>query len=196
MIIIFKDKLILANFLSNLFYSLAYPSIHYYLIKDAGQKMISLNSIILCIAGIIVPLLWNKYSDTLYLKYGYLLSIECILYSIIAFLVIFSFITPKAYYILDTFLFAIVTKNIISGNIKLKSLLYKDGQREKFDNNSNIASNASSLIGFTISLLIEFPISVGFILITIGICLDNIFYYNVYKKTIKKENILCSETAK
>lgn len=144
----------------------------------------ALNSIILCITGIIFPLIWNKYSDKMYNKYGYFLTLECILYTLIAVLVIMGTVTPKVYYILDTLLFALITKNIVCGNNKLLAFIYKGKDREKFDNNSNIASNLSSLLGFTLSFILTIPTNVAFILITIGVISDNIFYYWVYKESL------------
>lgn len=179
---IFKDKLLLANFISNLFYSIAYPTVHFILIKDINEKIISLNAIIVCIAGIIIPILWNKKSNELYNKYGYLLSFEGISYILLTIAFIIGTIDSRLYYLIDTILFSIITKNIICGNNKLRAIRYNGEEREKFDNDTNILANASSLIGFTISLLISLPEHLAFILLCIGIISDNIFYYKVYKE--------------
>ena len=144
-----------------------------------GEKYISLESIVTCLAGVIFPTLWKKYSDKLYTKYGYLLTTEGILYTLICILLIGGYINYKAYYILDMLLFVVISKNIICGNNKLKAIRYKGETREEYDNNINIVSNLSSLIGFTLSFILTIPVSLAFILITIGICFDNIFYYNI-----------------
>lgn len=128
------------------------------------------------------PILWNKKSDRLYKTYGYLLTTEGVLYILIGFLVVIGAIIPKTYYILDTLLFAIISKNVICGNNKLLAFRYKEN-REQFDNNSNIVGNASSLIGFTLNFILSLSVNVAFILITIGIVFDNIFYYQVYKNS-------------
>ena len=64
--IFIKDKLIIASFLSNLFYSACYPAVHSYLMKTVGQRMISINALCTCMGGIILPFVWNKYSNKLY----------------------------------------------------------------------------------------------------------------------------------
>lgn len=181
---IFKDKLLLANFISNLFYSTAYPIVHFKLISEVGEKMISLNSICICLAGIVFPVMWNKNSDKLYKKYGVLCTLETILYILICVMLLISLISSKAYYILDTMFFCLVTKNMICGGNKLRAKRYNNEKdREQYDNNVQLVSNISSLIGFSISLMVSISVNVGFILITIGICSDNFFYYHGWKET-------------
>ncbi len=139
---------------------------------------------VICVSGILFPLIWNKYSVKLYTKYGHLLGIEAITYTLIAILVLAGSITNKTYYILDTFLFALITKNIMCGANKLRASRYNsDNKRERYDNNSDLISNLSSLMGFGISFIVTIPTNVAFILITIGICFDNIFYFKAYKQT-------------
>lgn len=178
----FKDKLLLANFISNLFYSIAYPTVHFVLIRDIDERIISLNAIIVCIAGIIVPIIWNKKSDELYNKYGYLLTLEGLSYILLTVAFILGTVDSRLYYLIDTILFSIITKNIICGGNKLRALRYTGEEREKFDNDCNILSNASSLIGFTISLLFPLQKYIAFIILGIGIISDNIFYYRAYKE--------------
>jgi len=176
--------LLLANFISNLFYSIAYPVVHFTLIKDVGEKMIALNSIIICTAGVLFPILWNKYSK-LYKSYGYLLTAEGITYITIGILIVTGCISNTLYYILDTILFSLITKNIICGGNKLRAIRYNSEKiREEYDNNSTIVANFSSLLGFGISFVIMIPSNIAFIFITIGICIDNIFYYKAYKKSL------------
>ena len=183
----FKDKLLLANFISNLFYSIAYPTVHFVLIRDIDERIISLNAIIVCIAGIIVPIIWNKKSDELYNKYGYLLTLEGLSYILLTVAFILGTVDSRLYYLIDTILFSIITKNIICGGNKLRALRYTGEEREKFDNDCNILSNASSLIGFTVSLLFPLQKYVAFVILGIGIISDNIFYYRAYKECNKTE---------
>lgn len=178
---IFSDDLLIANFLGNLFFSISYPTIHFVLIKDVGEKIISLNAIVMCLVGIVFPILWNKKSDFMYRKYGYLLTIEGISYILLTILFICGLIDSKFYYLLDTLLFAIIAKNIICGGNRLRASRYKNEDREEYDNNSALVSNSSSLIGFTISFLFVIPTNIAFILIAFGIIIDNIFYYKAYK---------------
>ncbi|NOW85942.1 hypothetical protein B0H39_003823 [Clostridium beijerinckii] len=147
--------------------------------------MIAFNSIIMCLAGVLFPIIWNKHKN-LYRIYGQLLLLEGIAYSIIGILICTSSISNVAYYLLDTFLFALISKNIICGNNKLRAMRYNSETiREQFDNNSTIISNFSSLLGFGISFVVSIPVNIAFILITIGICVDNLFYYKAYKQSLK-----------
>lgn len=177
--------MLIANFLSNLFYSTAYPVVHFTLIKDVGEKIIAFNSIIMCLAGVFFPIIWNKHNN-LYRSYGQLLFAEVIAYSIIGILICTGAISNVAYYLLDTFLFALITKNIICGGNKLRAMRYNsETVREQYDNNSTIVSNFSSLLGFGISFIVTIPVNMAFIFITIGICIDNVFYYKAYKQSLK-----------
>lgn len=182
----FKDELILANFISNLFYSIAYPAVHFTLIKDVGEKMIALNSIVICLDGVVFPMLWNK-CPKLYKSYGYLLSAEGLTYTLIGVLVCLGLISNTLYYVLDTILFSLISKNIICGGNKLRAIRYNnETAREHYDNGSALVANFSSLLGFGVSYVVTLPNSVAFILITIGICIDNVFYYKAYKDSLLK----------
>ena len=148
--------------------------------------MVALNSIIICIAGVIFPMIWNKHSK-LYNTYGYLLLIEVIGYITIGTLICTNLIGNLSYYLLDTFLFAIISKNIICGGNKLRAMRYNSEKtREQYDNNANIVANFSSLLGFGISFLVTIPVNISFVLITFGVCIDNIFYYKAYKQSLIK----------
>lgn len=187
--LLFKDELIVSNFICNLFYSMAFPIVHFVLVKAVGEKMISLNLIILSISGIIFPLLWNKYSK-LYNLYGFLMISESLGYIILGLLIYNDFITAFVYFIIDTILFALLSKNVACGATKLLSIRYNSEKgREKYDNNSSVVGNFSSLLGFIISFFISIPINYAFILMSIGIIIDNVFYYRVYRKNIKKKEI-------
>lgn len=180
---IIKDELLIGSFISNLMYSLAYPSIHYALIKSVNENIISFNSIITCLGGIIAPSIWNKYSDKIFKKYKNLLILEILFYSILIASLLAGIVNNKFYYIADTLLFSLITKNIICGNNKIISIKYKDKEREEYDNNFSMLCNISSLIGYSCSFLFSLKSNVAFIAILLGISLDNIFYYVAYKKT-------------
>lgn len=185
---ILKDELLIGNLISNFAYSFSYPFVYYSLMNSINENLISINSIAICLGGIVIPYIWNKYSDKIYSYYGYILFSEIIFYSILVLLILFKIINNKIYYILDTFLFVFITKNIICGNNKLISIKYKNKEREEYDNNLTIVSNSSSLIGFILSLFFHIDINIAFIFIWIGIVSDNIFYYISYKKSKKELN--------
>ena len=45
--------------------------------------MISINALCTCMGGIILPFVWNKYSNKLYKRYDVMLATECIIYILI-----------------------------------------------------------------------------------------------------------------
>ena len=145
--------------------------------------MISVNSLFACIGGIILPIIWNKYCDKLYKKYGAMLVTECIIYILILIMLLTNRMGLITYYILDTIFFALVTKSIICGGNKLRAKRYSnESDRVKYDNNSQMASNISKIIGFGISAIFTLGMKQAFVLSTIGICIDNIFFYLAWKE--------------
>ena len=183
-----RDRLVVACFVSNLFYSAAYPSFHTNMISNLDSRVISFNSIMICLSGIIVPILWNRHSDSFYKKYGLFCILETVLYILLCITSLLKITDYLLYYILDTMFYCFVTKNILIGTNRLKVLRYEGDGRQIFDNNIQLASNASSLIGFSISF-ITIPMSLSFILITIGIIFDNFFYYSAWKDSLRKDDI-------
>lgn len=179
---IFKDDILKANFISNLFFSMGYPAVHLELMSHINEKMIAMNSILMCISGIIFSYLWNEYSDKLYSHYKKLLVLETGMYITLTILFLTNNISPLLYYLIDTFIFALLSKNVICGINKMKSNRYKNEKREKHDNNSVIVGNSSSLIGFFINIVMTLNIETAFLLMGVGVVVDNIFYYKICKE--------------
>lgn len=178
---ILKDDLVKAALLNNLFYSAGYPAVQKILITNVTDKYIAVNAIVLCLATIIFGNTWERYSEILYRKYGIFQILKSVFYFVLLGLLITNSINYKFYYIADTFLMAAITKNILFGSNKLKSLRYTPNQRNDFDNKSLIVSNIASLAGLIISLFWSIPAHTAFILITIGMVIDAAFNYKVYK---------------
>ncbi len=167
---------------SSLFYSMSYPFIHLYLMRNITEKMVSLNQIAICVFIIVVNNIWNKYSDKLYKYYKHILATEGILYLILHLGMVFNKLSPIYYYAIDTFLFCMVTKNIMCGGNKLRSKAYKDENREKYDNTVQIVAAVATLCGASIAIALDIKIQVAFILSWIGIAVDNVFYWMAYDK--------------
>ena len=179
------DILIIASFVSNLFYSISYAVIHLYLVEGISSNIMSLCALLGCVFTVIVTKLWLKYSEVLYKYFVKFLLVEPLLYSIIIILILRGIISSQLYYILDSMLFSIITRNIMCGGNRLKSLRYSNEDREIFDNKQNYWSNISSILGFGFSSVFKLNITIAFILVFISVFIDNIFYYIAYKSTRK-----------
>lgn len=184
------DGMLLATFLTNLFYSSTYPYIHKELMMVISDKMVAINQIINCLSIVIFSSLWNKLSTKLFKFY----PVYCILETMLGVCTTILAITTDnliIYYILDTFVFCIVTRNIICGGIKLRALRYTtEDKREQFDNNNNSMSAISTIIGSCVAMVLNLSFPIMLILATIGNAIDNIFYIVIYYKTnkLRKEN--------
>lgn len=180
-----KDNLIKASLVNYLLYSMAFPVIQKTLIDSVSSKYIAANSIITCLMVIVLGQIWNKYNKKMYKLYGVFLLFEGLFYTSLINSVIFGIVSYKFFYIVDTLIFALISKNITFGYNKLKSIRYKENKRNGFDNNILIITSIASLIGYSISFIIDIPVKLAFGFVLIGIIINNIGFYLVYKKENK-----------
>lgn len=155
--------------------------------QNVSDSIIALNQIINCLSIVILGSLWNKKSDKLFKYYPVLCISETILG---VFSTIWATLTHNilAYYIIDTLIFAIVTRNICCGGVKLRAIRYKtETDREHFDNNNNSMSAIATIIGSIIAIILKLDFVSMLWLATIGNAVDNIFYIFIYRKTRKIE---------
>ena len=176
------DELLIAGALSNLFYSIAYPIVHTITMKSINSN-ISLTGLLNCVLVAIITKMWLNKSKELYKIFGIMLGIEVVAYGILTGLFLIKVADPLMYFIGDAIMGAIITRNIICGGTRLKSLRYEGEAREEFDNKTTYYCTITSIIGYGFSALITLPTDLGFIFMFIGIAVDNIFYYKVFKNT-------------
>ena len=85
---------------------------------------------------------------------------------------------------------AIITRNLICGRTKMKAKVNPTEQlREKFDNNSQIADSAATIIGAGTAIIIPFSLNTLFVLALIGNCIDNVFFLYIYHKLKRGDSI-------
>ena len=180
------DGMLLATLLTNLFYSATYPYIHKQVMECVSDSIIALNQIINCLSIIIIGAIWNRKSKKLFNLY----PLYCVLETMVGIVTTVYVIISKnivVYYILDTLVFAIITRNIICGGIKLRAIRYDtEDKREHFDNNNNSMSAIATILGSVIAMFLTLNFNTMIILATIGNCIDNIFYIMIWYKTNKQ----------
>lgn len=177
--------MLVATFLTTIFYSSTYPYIHKEVIVAATDSFIALNQIINCISIVIFGYVWNKKSNVLFRFY----PAFCILESLLGILTTsFAILTNNilAYYLLDTFVFAIVTRNICCGGVKLRAKRYNtEEKREHFDNNNNSVASIATIIGSIIAMFLNLNFATMLCIATFGNMIDNIFYIFIFYNTKK-----------
>lgn len=180
------DGMLAAKFLSTLFFSSTYPFIHKQVMMAASDGLIAVNQMINCISIIIFGCAWNRWSDKLFKHYTAICiaetasSIGCSLAAICTGNIV-------AYYITDTLIFAVITRNIFCGSVKLRAIRYTtEAEREKFDNNDNSAYAAATIIGSLIALCLKLDFKIMLCVATVGNSIDNIFYILIYRSTKKR----------
>ena len=177
------DGMLLATFLTTIFYSSTYPYIHKEVMMVATDNFIALNQIINCVSVVIFGWLWNKKSEKLFNFY----PVFCVLETTLGIMTTaYAIITHNiiAYYLLDTFVFAIVTRNICCGGVKLRAIRYNsEAKREHFDNNNNSVSSIATIIGSVIAMFLNLDFATMLCLATFGNAIDNVFYICIFFKT-------------
>lgn len=177
------DGMLLATFLTTLFYSSTYPYIHKEIMENVSDNIVALNQILNCLSIVALSSLWNKRSNDLFKYYPMFCVTETVL---TVFSTIWATVTHNiiSYYILDTLIFSIVTRNICCGGVKLRAIRYNsEEKRERFDNNNSSASAVATIIGSLISMILNLNFSTMLWIATIGNSIDNIMYIFIFKHT-------------
>ena len=85
-------------------------------------------------------------------------------------------------------IFAIVTRNICCGGVKLRAIRYNtEIEREHFDNNNNSASAIATILGSIIAMMLDLDFSIMLWISTIGGAIDNMFYFVIFENTKNKK---------
>lgn len=175
------DGMLLATFLTTVFYSATYPYIHKVVMAHVSDMLIAVSQIINCVSIVLIGGLWNRKSDKIFEYYPVFCICETVLGCCSTIYAVFTK-NIVAYYFVDTLIFAIVTRNICCGGVKLRAVRYKsESERERFDNNNNSASAIATIIGSVIAIILDLDFPLMLCIATIGNAIDNIFYLYLYK---------------
>lgn len=178
------DGILLCTFICATLYSSTYPYIYKLVISAVSDRMLAANQIIECLSVVFFGELWKR-NKNLFRYY----PTFCVIETIISIgLAVYTVVTHNmvGYYILNTLIYAIFTRNIICGGIKLKAIRYSsEEQRERFDNNNNSVSSVATILGSLIAMVLNLSFSAMIIIAILGNTIDNIFYICIYRKETK-----------
>lgn len=181
------DLMLLATFLCTIFYTATYPIIYKIIMSTVHKNFISINQIVTCSSIILFNSIWNKYSNKLFKYFPALCALETVCTLIVTTYISISKASITSFYILNTLIFVIVTRNIICGGSRLKALKYSTpSKREKFDNNNNSYASLATIIGASIAIVLEMNFITMVWIAAFGSCIDNILYIIVYKNLVKE----------
>ena len=184
-----SDLMLVGYFLSMLFYSCSYVFIYQVIVQAVPRSFLGIEQIVGCVSTIIFCKVWNKYSDRLFRYYRLILWLE-IIFDVALFADVIIRGDLKFYFMFNIMIMAIITRNLICGRTKMKAKVNPTEKlREKFDNNSQIADSAATIIGATTAIIIPFSLNTLFVLVLIGNCIDNVFFLYIYHKL--KRSDLC-----
>ena len=184
-----SDLMLVGYFLSMLFYSCSYVFIYQVIVQAVPRSFLGIEQIVGCVSTIIFCKVWNKYSERLFRYYRLILWLE-IIFDVALFADVIIRGDLKFYFMFNIMIMAIITRNLICGRTKMKAKVNPTEKlREKFDNNSQIADSAATIIGATTAIIIPFSLNTLFVLALIGNCIDNVFFLYIYHKL--KRSDLC-----
>lgn len=182
-----SDLMLVGYFLSMLFYSCSYVFIYQVIVQAVPRSFLGIEQIVGCVSTIIFCKVWNKYSDRLFRYYRLILWLE-IIFDVALFADVIVRGDLKFYFMFNIMIMAIITRNLICGRTKMKAKVNPTEKlREKFDNNSQIADSAATIIGATTAIIIPFSLNTLFVLALIGNCIDNVFFLYIYHKLKRSE---------
>ena len=175
--------MLLATFVTTLFYSSTYPYIWVEIMKSISNQYVAVSEIIGCLSIIVFSALWNKKSNLLF-KFYPVFCIADITASLVLllYMIVFS-LDLKFYYIANTMIVATITRNLCCGGIKLKAKRYpNENERETFDNKNNSFSAIATILGSGIAIVLKLPMEIMLIVAFIGNVADNVIYIIIFYK--------------
>lgn len=176
------DAMLVASFITTLLYGATYPYIHKMVMAVASEQIIALNQIVTCSSIVIFGFLWNRWSNKLFRFYPLFCVIDTLALTTICVYTI-STSNVLVYYLADTFLVALITRNIFCGNNKIRAIRYHtEEEREKFDNNDNSVIALATIIGSLIAMILALDFKTMICIATLGNAIDNIFYIVIFTK--------------
>lgn len=180
-----SNLMLIASFVSTLFYSASYPYIYAETIKAVSKHYISFEQFVSCVGVVTIGTLWNRYSNKLFKHYAKFLTAE-IAADVFLFAHVIVTGNIKFYFLLNVVIYSVITKNLCCGGVKMRALVHNtEESRERYDNNSNSVNAVATIIGTIAAAVLPFSLTALFILALIGNTVDNIFYYYIYSKVVK-----------
>lgn len=184
------DSMLLATFFATCFYSATYPYIYKEIMSTVSENAVAINQIVNCISTIIVSGIWNKFSEKLFPSYAVLCVLECVFGLCTSIYVTFNPANIIIYYILDTALFCMITRNIISGGVRLRAIRYKsEKSREHFDNSNNAVSALATIVGSIIAMQLNLNFVAMVWIATIRNMIDNFFYIGIFREATAENKL-------
>ena len=184
-----SNLMLLANFISTLFYATSYPYIYAETIKVVPRGYIGLEQILSCVCTIIFCKLWNKYSDKFFNHYLVIIRAE-----IVADIILFADVSIRwnlsFYFLLNIIIYSFITRNLSCGGTKMRAKVNPTEKlRECYDNNSQIVSAMATLMGASFAIICPLDLKYLFIFALVGNIVDDFFYIYIYKKIKKEESL-------
>ena len=173
------DPMLLATLVTSTFYSTTFPYINKMIISNVSESVIAIQNIVYCIAVIVFGSVWNKAPKMF--KYYPMFCIAETVGNVLLCVITLLTHNMTLYYVIDTVIICIVTRNLCCGGIRLRAMVYNDeDSRNNYDNNNNTMNSIGVIVGSSLAIGLRLSFDVMLIIATIGNCFDNIMYIYIY----------------
>lgn len=181
-----KQLLIHSCFWSMLLVSAAGPVTHKLIMEAVSPRLIAIKGVADSLGTVLMTALFNKYGDKIYKHVRLINLAEAVGYGILIIGVITGVLNLVQYFVLETIAWVLMTNLLICSENRIKRYLYAADEREKFDNNKNIAFRSACVIGSSVAML-EIPPVIAWSLFVAGIAIGNVFSVLAYNQARKVE---------
>ena len=183
-----KDIIIGFQFVSDILICIGWPTVHKVCVELLPTRYLAFEQLAISFFLILFCSLWknDKFRAKSINLFYYLSLFELISGITLAFLMSIWF--NVWVYAIGSLIYTSAVSVLLSRIIiAFKAVLFREKEREDFDNDFQLASSVSSLIGFGLALI--YPPSLTISLILWGIaCLNNLGWIIVYKRNKTKLN--------
>jgi len=179
--------LIVCEFVSMVLMCIAWPTLQKTCITLLPARWIALQNVVVSVSGVVFAWMWKNEKFRQLSINGYLpiAVIEILFGTILSFLMMFNF-NVWVYAIGQLICTSVISVYIGRMTNAFRAIIFKDRERENYDNNIYLWSNAAAILGFFLSLLKPPPLNISLLLWGIS-WIFSIGWIIVY---IKNKNII------
>ena len=161
-----SEPIIVRDTISTIWVLFVYPSINMLFMREITTRIVSLNIFICALMGIVLPVIWERYSEQLTRNHRILYAIDISLFIMTSSLVIFNILPLHIVFIMTS-----LNKipQFIIGNMWNRIIIDKfdnKDDRERFDNSDKFMDELGRILGGIFATIVIFDnnIELAFIL--------------------------------
>lgn len=167
--------------------AMAYPAVTKFLVSSLPARWLAIEEIVITFSLIVLCRLWNNdtFRNKSIPKFVYIYFTEGLIGSALVFYSAFIDLNPWILAIGFLILTSIISVWLSRIIIAFKSILFKDREREDYDNNHELVYSIAAFVGSVVAIVINPPIRLALIIYGIAI-LGDVGWIIVYFRNKEK----------